>query len=77
MREVLLLAIHSLVTLAKLSRRGGVRAVIAESLFLKHQLLITARSRRRGAGHLGQKRSSLHCIDRVFISSLDVVIGRE
>ena len=47
MRELLLLAIHLLVTLAKLLRPGGVRAVAAESLLLKHQLLISNRSRQR------------------------------
>ena len=47
MREVLLLAIHLLVTLAKLLRPGGVRAVAAESLLLKHQILISDRSRQR------------------------------
>jgi hypothetical protein len=46
-REVLILAIHLLVTLAKLLRPGGVRAVAAESLLLKHQLLISNRSRQR------------------------------
>ena len=35
-REMLILAIHLLVTLAKLLRPGGVRAVAAESLLLKH-----------------------------------------
>jgi putative transposase len=47
MRDLLLLAIHLLVTLAKLLRPGGVRAVAAESLLLKHQLLIINRSRER------------------------------
>jgi len=47
MRELVLLAIHLLVTLAKLLRPGGVRAVAAESLSLKHQLLICSRSRQR------------------------------
>jgi hypothetical protein len=46
-REILILAIHLLVTLAKLLRPGGVRAVAAESLLLKHQLLISNRSRQR------------------------------
>jgi len=32
MREILILAIHLLVTFAKLLRPGGVRAVAAESL---------------------------------------------
>ena len=47
MREILVLVIHLLVTLAKLLRPGGVRAVAAESLLLKHQLLISNRSRQR------------------------------
>lgn len=47
MRDVLLLAIHLLVTLAKLLRPGGLRALAAESLLLKHQLLISNRCRRR------------------------------
>jgi putative transposase len=47
MRDLLLLAIHLLVTLAKLLRPGGVRAVAAESLLLKHQLVISNRSRQR------------------------------
>jgi putative transposase len=46
-RDVLILAVHLLVTLAKLLRPGGVRAVAAESLLLKHQLLISNRSRQR------------------------------
>jgi hypothetical protein len=36
-----------LVTLARLARRGGVRSVVAESLAVKHQLLIARRSQRR------------------------------
>ena len=42
-----ILAIHVLVTLAKFLRPGGVRAVAAESVSLKHQLLICSRSRQR------------------------------
>ena len=47
MRELLTLAIHVLVTCAKLLRPGGARAVAAESLLHKHQLLISNRSRKR------------------------------
>jgi hypothetical protein len=46
-RDILILAIHLPVTLAKFLRPGGVRAVAAESLLLKHQLLISNRSRQR------------------------------
>jgi len=41
MRELLILAIHLLVTFVRLLRPGGARAVAAESLMLKHQLLIS------------------------------------
>ena len=46
-RDLLILAIHLLVTFAKLLRPGGVRAIVAESLTLKHQLLVSNRSRHR------------------------------
>jgi len=48
MRDLLILAVHLLVTLAKLLRSGGARAVAAESLLLKQQLLVINRSRACG-----------------------------
>jgi putative transposase len=47
MIHLLILAVHLLATIAKLVRPGGVRVVVAESLLLKHQLLISSRARRR------------------------------
>jgi hypothetical protein len=47
MRDLLILAIHLVVTFAKLLRPGGIRAVAAESLVLKHQLMISNRARKR------------------------------
>src|SRR5712672_2753665 len=47
MIHLLILAVHLLATIVKLVRPGGVRAVVAESLVLKHQLLISSRARRR------------------------------
>src|SRR5271156_6395407 len=47
MRDLLLLAVQLIVTLAKFMRPGGVRSVIAEHLLVKHQLIISGRSRRR------------------------------
>ena len=44
---VFVLIAHLLVTLAKLARPGGLGAVVAESLAVKHQLLILSRARRR------------------------------
>jgi transposase InsO family protein len=59
MRELLVLAIHLLATLARLLRPGGVRALAAESLLLKHQLLISNRSR--------QRAPNLTTLDRVVL----------
>jgi hypothetical protein len=47
MIHFLILAVHLLATIAKLARPGGVRFVVAESLLLKHQLVISSRARRR------------------------------
>src|SRR5450631_3649332 len=47
MMHLLILAVHLLTTIAKLVRPGGVRTVVAESLLLKHQLVISRRARRR------------------------------
>src|ERR1700747_1254949 len=47
MIHLLILAVHLLATIAKLVRPGGVGAVVAESLLLKQQLLISSRARRR------------------------------
>ena len=40
MIHLLILAVHLLATNAKLMRPGGVRAVVAESVLIKHQLLM-------------------------------------
>ena len=47
MRNVIYLLFHLLTTLAKLTRPGGSRAVMAENLLLKQQLIIHSRSRQR------------------------------
>ena len=47
MRDLILLFVHVLATSIRLARPGGVRSVLAESVLLKHQLLILNRSRRR------------------------------
>ena len=43
MRNLTLLFIHFIAVLARLLGPGGVRSVVAESLLLKHQLLIVNR----------------------------------
>jgi len=47
MRELFILIAHLLTTVTKLARPGGLAAVAAESVALKHQLLIMKRGRRR------------------------------
>src|SRR5260370_32788533 len=47
MRDLVILFIHLLTTAARLATRGGLRSVVAESVLLKHQLLILNRSRQR------------------------------
>lgn len=45
MKEVFILIAHLITTLVKLARPGGVRAITAESLALKQQLLVLQRGR--------------------------------
>jgi putative transposase len=56
MRLLFILISQVLVTLARLARPGGVRAVAAESLAVKHQLLIMKRSQGRSPNLTGWDR---------------------
>ena len=56
MRDLAVLLLHLLATIARLAGPGGARSVMAESALLKHQLLILYRSR---------KLTSLRPSDRV------------
>jgi hypothetical protein len=47
MRDLAVLFLHLLATVARLAGRGGARAVVAESVLIKQQLLILNRSRKR------------------------------
>lgn len=47
MRDLLILLVHVIATLARLMGPGGFRSVVAESLLVKQQLLILDRSRHR------------------------------
>src|SRR5688500_15609861 len=60
MRDLAILVIHLIATVAKLLLPGGARSIISESLLLKHQLLILNRSRARAP--------NLRPIDRVVVS---------
>ena len=50
MRDRAVFFIHLLTTVARLAGPGGARSVIAESVLVKHQLLILNRSRKRSPG---------------------------
>jgi putative transposase len=59
MRDLLVLMAHLIVTIIRIMAPGGARAVIAESLLLKHQLLVLNRSRR--------KAPPLRALDRILL----------
>ena len=64
-----ILTAHLLVTLAKLARPGGFRVVAAESLAVKHQLLIMKRSR--------QRAPNLTSWDRLTLGFCALFVSRE
>src|SRR6516225_1821410 len=47
MRDFPVVFVHLIVTLARLAGPGGLRAVVAESMLVRHQLLILNRGRKR------------------------------
>ena len=47
MRDLVILFIHLITTIARLMGPGGARAIVAESLLVKHQLVILNRGRER------------------------------
>jgi hypothetical protein len=50
MSDLAVLFLHLLTTIARLAGPGGARAVVAESVLVKHQLIILNRSRHRAPG---------------------------
>jgi putative transposase len=58
MRDLIVLLVHVIATVVRVFRPGGVRAVIAESVLAKHQLLILNRSR--------QRAPNLRTVDRLI-----------
>ena len=59
MKDLLLILAHLLTTLAKLLGPGGAKAIIANSLLMKQQLIVINRSRRRAP--------NLTVIDRLLL----------
>jgi hypothetical protein len=58
MRNLAVLFIHFIAVQARLLGPGGVRSLVAESILLKHQILILNRSRKRSP--------NLHASDRIL-----------
>jgi putative transposase len=56
MRDLAVLFLHLLATVARLAGPGGARSVMAESVLVKHQLLILNRSRKRSPSLLPSDR---------------------
>jgi putative transposase len=66
MANLAVLFVHFIAVLARLLGPGGVRSLIAESLLLKHQLLIVNRSRKRSP--------NLHASDRILAGLLALLV---
>jgi len=66
MRNLAVLFIHFIAVLARLLGPGGVRSIVAESLLLKHQLLIVNRSR--------QRSPNLSASDRIFAGWMALLV---
>ena len=47
MRDILILFLHLIVIIIRLARHGGLRSVVAESVLMRHQVLILNRGRKR------------------------------
>src|SRR5688572_30025760 len=47
MRDIFTLFLHAIVTIIRLAQPGGLRSVIAESILMRHQVLILNRGRKR------------------------------
>lgn len=62
MRAFVILFIHLIATVARLAGPGGIRSVVAESLIVRHQLLILNRSRKRAPISARSIGSSLVCV---------------
>src|SRR6185436_18050420 len=57
MRDFAILFVHLIVTVARVARPGGLRSVVAESVLVRHQLLVLNRGRNRAP--------NLRSVDRI------------
>jgi len=61
MHDIPVVLVHSIFTVVRLIKLGGLRAVVAESALARYQLLIAEdlTTKFRGAGHVPKRRSKL------------------
>jgi len=59
MHDIFTLFLHAIVTIIRLGKPGGLRSVVAESVLMRHQLLILTRGRKR--------TSNLRSFDRIIV----------
>ena len=62
MRDLLILFVHLVVTVARLARPGGLRSVVAESVLVRHQLLVLNRGRKRAPNLRAADRIVAGCV---------------
>jgi hypothetical protein len=72
MRDFVIVFVHLIVTLARLARPGGLRSVVAESVLVRHQLLILNRGRQR-APNLRERVSAFREWNEVFPNASCIV----
>ena len=77
LRDLVLLVIHLVVTLARSFRPGGVRSMFAESLLVKHQLLILNRSGKRAPSTTLQEGCRCAILRCLRPAKLAALLGRE
>ena len=68
MSDFLVLVVHFIVTVFRLAKPGGPRSVLAESVLVRHQLLILNRGRKRAP--------NLHAADRFIAGVCTLFIRR-
>ena len=72
MRDLAVLCSYLLATVARLAGPGGAREVVAESVLVKHQLLILNRSRKRSPNLRPSDRVVVPTEKAVLVAAVDV-----
>src|SRR5206468_2041229 len=67
MRDIFTLFLHAIVTIIRLGQPGGLRSVVAESVLMRHQVLILNRGRKRAP--------NLRASDRIIAGLCTLLIG--